>query len=194
MELAEALVTRRSVRKLAPEPIPREIIEELVSAATMAPNAHNSQPWQFVVVEEARESLVDALASSLRGDLLDEGEDPDEAQMIAEAKAGRFRHPPVLLLVCLDAQRIKTGPRHDAERLLAVHSVAAAIQNLLLAAHDRGLATCWYCAPAFCPETVRKALDLSPGVEPQALVALGRGAEDPTSPLRRPLAEVLVWR
>ncbi|MDP7078901.1 MAG: nitroreductase family protein [Candidatus Undinarchaeales archaeon] len=194
MELAEALATRRSVRKLAPDPVPREIIEELVSAATMAPNAHNSQPWQFVVVEEMREALVDALASSLRSDLLGEGEGPDEAQRIAEAKTGRFRHPPTLLLVCLDAQRIKASPRHDAERLLAVHSVAAAIQNLLLAAHDRGLATCWYCAPAFCPETVRKALDLSPGVEPQALVALGRPAEDPTSPLRRPLAEVLVWR
>lgn len=194
MELTEALATRRSVRKLAPEPVPKEIIEELVSAATMAPNAHNSQPWQFVVVGEMREALVDALATSLRSDLLGEGEDPDEARLIAKAKTGRFRDPPALLLVCLDAQRIKSGPHHDAERLLAVQSVAAAIQNLLLAAHDRGLATCWYCAPAFCSETVRDALDLSPGVEPQALVALGRPVEDPTSPLRRPLAEVLVWR
>src|ERR1700704_3659263 len=50
--------------------------------------------------------------------------------------------------------------RAQAEYLMAVQSVAMAVQNLLLAAHAEGLGACWMCAPLFCGEAVRAALAL----------------------------------
>jgi nitroreductase len=60
-----------------------------------------------------------------------------------------------------------------AERDLAIQSVAAAIQNLLLAVHAKGLGACWCCAPVFCREVVRSTLAIPLDVEPQALITVG---------------------
>ena len=51
---------------------------------------------------------------------------------------------------------------------MAVQSTAMAVQNMLLLAHAEGLAACWMCAPLFCPDTVRAALDLPADWQPQA--------------------------
>ena len=56
---------------------------------------------------------------------------------------------------------------------MSVQSMGAALQNVMVAAHALGLATFWISAPLFCPETVRRALDLPDDWEPQALVAVG---------------------
>jgi len=63
----------------------------------------------------------------------------------------------------------------------------AALQNLMLAAHGRGLGSYWISAPLFCPATVRRALGLSPEFEPQALVALGYPQPGSPPPPRPPL-------
>ena len=64
-------------------------------------------------------------------------------------------------------------------------STGAALQNLMLAAHGRGLASYWISAPVFCPAAVRQVLGLPPEFEAQALVALGYpqpGSEPPPRP------------
>ena len=50
MDLFEAMDTNRAMRRLKPDPVPRELLEKLVHAATRAPSAGNSQHWSFVVV------------------------------------------------------------------------------------------------------------------------------------------------
>ena len=67
--------------------------------------------------------------------------------------------------------------RQETERDLAVESLGAGLQNLLLAAHAKGLGACWFCAPAFCKETVRKVLKIPGELSPQRLIALGYPAE-----------------
>jgi nitroreductase len=66
-----------------------------------------------------------------------------------------------------------------------VQSFGAALQNLLLAAHAKGLGACWFCAPAFCKETVRTILKIPDAVEPQAFVAIGYPAEKPQVPIKK---------
>ena len=63
---------------------------------------------------------------------------------------------------------------------MAAQGVAMAIQNLLLTAHSLGLGACWMCAPLFCPDTVRAALDLPDDWEAQALITIGypKGADE----------------
>ncbi len=104
----------------------------------------------------------------------------------------RFTSASVLVLACLSLEDMDKYPdeeRQSCERDLAVQSLGAAIQNLLLAAHAYSLGACWYCAPIFCKEVVRQALGLPDEVEPQALITLGYPDEAPKMPLRRPIQE-----
>jgi nitroreductase len=74
---------------------------------------------------------------------------------------------------------------------MAVQSVAVAIQNILLAAHIEGLGACWFCAPLFCPETVKKVLKIPSDLEPQALITMGYPVNRPSPPPRKPLDEIM---
>jgi F420 biosynthesis protein FbiB-like protein len=85
--------------------------------------------------------------------------------------------------------RYPDARRADAERLMAVQSTAMALQNLLLLAHAEGLAACWMCAPLFCPDTVRTALDLPTDWQPQALITLGYPAASGRKRERRAVSE-----
>jgi coenzyme F420-0:L-glutamate ligase/coenzyme F420-1:gamma-L-glutamate ligase len=100
----------------------------------------------------------------------------------------RFATAPVLILACLtmvDLRKFPDSERQMCERDLAVQSFGAALQNLLLAAHAKGLGACWFCAPAFCKETVRNILKIPDAVEPQAFVAIGYAAEKPQVPIKK---------
>jgi F420 biosynthesis protein FbiB-like protein len=88
--------------------------------------------------------------------------------------------------------RYQDAARTAVERLMAVQSTAMAVQNLLLAATAHGLGACWMCAPLFCPEIVRAALDLPADWEPQALVTLGHPASAGKAVSRRPVAAIMI--
>ncbi|MBA2448771.1 MAG: nitroreductase family protein, partial [Chloroflexi bacterium] len=69
-----------------------------------------------------------------------------------------------------------------------------ALQNLMLAAHARGLASCWMCAPVFCPEVVRDALDLGAELIPHALLTIGYGARPPPERERPGIEQIVtLW-
>jgi coenzyme F420-0:L-glutamate ligase/coenzyme F420-1:gamma-L-glutamate ligase len=76
-----------------------------------------------------------------------------------------------------------------AERDLAVQSLGAAIQNLLLSADANGLGACWFSSPLFCKETVRMVLGVPETVEPQAAILMGYPDEKPAVPKRKSLKE-----
>jgi F420 biosynthesis protein FbiB-like protein len=117
-------------------------------------------------------------------------------EVLARESVEQFANAPVLVVACLTLEDMDQYPdkeRRRCERDLAVQSLAAAVQNMLLAAHARGLASCWYCAPLFCPTAVRQTLKLPDEVEPQALIAFGYPAEQPPSPPRKPVESVVYF-
>jgi nitroreductase len=75
---------------------------------------------------------------------------------------------------------------------MAVQSIGAAIQNMLLMAYDLGLDGGWMCAPLFCPEVVCAALELDTRLIPQALITIGYAAADPKRRERLPLQSLIV--
>jgi coenzyme F420-0:L-glutamate ligase/coenzyme F420-1:gamma-L-glutamate ligase len=188
--VTDAIKQRRSIRKYSPRPISPEILREILEAAGWAPSAHNAQPWRFIVLteESAKQALAEAMADAWTADMAKDGV-AVEAQKRKES-IERFTHAPVLVLACLTMEDMKVYPdekRQRSERDLAMQSLGAAIQNMLLTAHTEGLGACWFSAPSFCKETVRKALKIPEMVEPQALIALGYAAEKPQAPQRKPL-------
>ncbi len=189
---------RRSIRRYRPDPVPYELLERVLTAAIWAPSAHNRQPWRFVVVTspERKQALAEAMAQRWRRDLGSEGWAEADIEARVRRSHQRLTDPPALVVGCLTMQDMDDYPDErlqEAERTMAVQSVALALGNLMLAAHREGLGSCWMCAPLFAGDEVRTALDLPDDWEPQAIITLGYPAETRTSD-RKPLEEVVVWK
>lgn len=193
----QQVVGRRSIRRYQDQPVPQEMIEQMLTAATWAPSAHNRQPWRFAVVNrrETKIRLAQAMGERLRQDLSTDGLPVTAINKDVNRSYQRITGAPVLILVCMTLAEMDDYPdarRQENERLMAVQSTAMAGQNLLMAAHNLGLGACWLCAPLFCPETVRHSLALPDDWLPQGLVTLGFAAEEKVK-TRRPLESCVLF-
>jgi F420 biosynthesis protein FbiB-like protein len=196
--ILETIHNRRSIRRYKPDPIPRPLIETLLEAAIWAPSAHNRQPWRFVVIEnvDQKDALARAMGDKLRLDL--EADNAPEELIFQDVKRSyeRITSAPVLILICLSMIDMDVYPddiRAYNEYLMAAQSTAMAGQNLLLAAQEADLGSCWMCAPLFCPDIVRDALNLPDDWRPQGLITLGYPSQT-REKTRRPLDTVTIWR
>jgi F420 biosynthesis protein FbiB-like protein len=197
LDLPEILRGRRSVRRLRSDPVPSELVIAVLEAAAWAPSPHGTQPWRFVVLteDERKQELAEAMADAWRYHLALDGQDEETIARRLAGSQRRLREAPVLILVCLDPRDLDRYPdpeRQQAERIMAIQSLGAAVQNLLLMAYRLGLDTGWMCAPLFCPDVVRRVLGLREELEPQALITLGYAATDPQRRPRRPLDQLIV--
>jgi len=181
--VSQAISFRRSVRRFTGQPIDPALIDEIIALACLAPAPHHSRPWRFVNVatEDAREALADAMSDSWRADLEAEGRTVHEIASLLEKSRLQVTEPPVVLLACITLEEARPWPdqrRKAAERDMFVQSLGAALQNILLAAEERGLAGYLKGAPLFCTEAIAEALSLPAGWEPTFLVLLGRPHPD----------------
>ena len=194
MSIPEILKSRRSIRKYQNRPVSKEVMRQILEVASYAPSAHNAQPWRFIILAEPNQknALADAMAQAWNAELESDNIPLTMRHSKVHRSIERFTAAPVLILACLSLENMDSYPdsiRQGSERDLAVQSLAAALQNLLLAAHVRGLGACWYCAPLFCKRAVQAVLQIPKEVEPQALITLGYPDEAPMTPLRKPLSE-----
>ncbi|MGO8914889.1 MAG: nitroreductase family protein [Stellaceae bacterium] len=197
--LRSAMAARRSIRSYGSEAVPPCVVDRLLQAATLAPSAHNRQPWRFVVLRapESKAKLARAMGERLAEDRARDGDDAAAIARDVARSFARITGAPLVLLVCASLAEMDAypdAPRAQAEQLMAVQSTAMAAQNLLLAAHAEGLAACWMCAPLFCGDVVAAALALPEAWRPLGLITLGRAAAPGKERGRKPLAEVVVER
>jgi coenzyme F420-0:L-glutamate ligase/coenzyme F420-1:gamma-L-glutamate ligase len=188
VDLDEAIRSRRSRRRFARRDVSSDLVRDLVTAACAAPAPHHSRPWRFVEVRpESRAPLADAMAAAWRADLDADGR-PDAGAALERSRA-QLTDAPLLLLACIDMEHARDWPddrRRTAERDMYMQSLGAALQNLLLAAHGRGLAGYLKGAPLFCRHAVASALDLPGRWQPAFLVLLGYPDDGPPPPPRPP--------
>lgn len=186
------LAARRSIRAFADAPVPRDRMDALVEAACIAPAPHHSRPWRFVIVDtpSAKGALADGMGARWRADLAgDEVPAPRIEELVAESHR-RLTTAPALVLGCLTWDGLDRYPdpaRQRAEWGMALLSLGAAVENLVLAATDAGLASCWVAAPIFCPEVARDALTLPEDWLPHALVLVGHPLPAATGRPRSPV-------
>jgi nitroreductase len=127
MNIDEAIKGRRSVRTYKNDEVGEDLVREIIDAATFAPSAKNGQQWRFTVLTgESKDKFTDMYRSELEKLTFDVGSSYGSCTMMEEA--------PVVIVVWNTNERGWTTE---------VHSVSAAIQNLLLKAHSLGLGTCW---------------------------------------------------
>jgi coenzyme F420-0:L-glutamate ligase/coenzyme F420-1:gamma-L-glutamate ligase len=191
MTTVDSIKKRRSIRKFAAKTVSKRTVLSILETAAWAPSAHNSQPWRFIIVEDPqiKRLLSERMAEAWAADLVRDGHNVN--QKTRTDRIARFADAPVLIVACLTMEDLRKFPdvdRQGFERDLAVESLGAALQTLLLSAHSKGLGACWYCAPAFCKSVVREVLKVPKEVEPSAVVLAGYPAEKPTVE-RKPLNE-----
>ena len=133
MNTIEAIHTRLSVGKVKSDPVPRDLTEKLLSAAVQAPNHYKVRPWRFVVlIGAARERLGEVMAESLKA------EHPEYPPQAFDKERGKPLRSPLLIAVGVD--------KPSEEKVIEIENVcaaAAAVENLLLAAHTEGLGAKW---------------------------------------------------
>ena len=195
LSVAESALRRRSVRKFASDPVPREDLEQIVQTAALAPSAFNLQPWRFVAVRDAElkarlaaaayhqaqvtiapvvialytdtADAVDTLAEVIHPDF-----PADRRERAAAAIARNF-----------------AGQNEDEREAWGATQGYIALGFLLLAAESLGYQTS--AMMGFAPSEVKAVLGLPAHVRVVALVALGRGVERGLPHHRHPLDRIL---
>ena len=192
--IMDLIKERRSIRSYSSRKVPISVLRQVLEAAAWAPSAHNAQPWRFIVLTDTtvKQELAEAMADAWVADMIKDGVPSEACDNMRKASVERFTQAPVLIVACVtmkDMIKHAEESRRKSERDLAVQSLGAAIQNMLLVAHSKNLGACWFCAPIFCKETVRQVLKIPEDAEPQALIAIGYPAEKPRVPKRKPLQD-----
>lgn len=179
MSVVPAFVeARRSIRAFTPEAVARVDLDAIVEAACLAPAPHHSRPWRFVVVDTdaAKLALADGMGARWRRDLLADGVASERVGELVASSHEKLERAPAFVVGCLTWNGLDRYPderRRRAEWGMALLSLGAAVENLMLTATHRGLASCWVAAPIFCPEEARDALALPAEWLPHALVLVG---------------------
>jgi F420 biosynthesis protein FbiB-like protein len=188
---------RRSVRKLLPDPVPAEVIRGAIEAAGWAPSPHGRQPWRFAVIESAAvtERLAEAMTRAWQEQLALDGQDQAVIGIRLRKSQERITIAPVIVVACLYLADLDVYPdpdRAEAERIMAIQSLGAAVQNFLLHIYASGYDAGWMCAPLFSPDVVRNTLGLESGLIPHAMFPVGRAAADPVRRPRRPVDDLIA--
>ena len=172
------LEARRSIRSFIDRPVSRDILETLITAACIAPAPHHSRPWRWVAITNntAKQSLAFGMGEQWRRDLEPDGLTPKRIDELVASSHRKLLAAPAVILGCLTWNGLDSYPdeaRQRAEYGMALLSLGAAVENLMLCAADLGLASCWVAAPIFCPDVARDTLELPHEWRPHAMVVIG---------------------
>lgn len=156
MSLYDLIISRRSIRQFKQEPVSRDILQKFINASRLAPSAANRQPLEFVVVDEER--IRKEVFTCLKW-----------AAYIAPEGNPKPGHEPVAYIVVLVNSEIREkGFEWD---------VGAAIENMILAAWEKGIGSCWLLSVD--REKLREILNIPENYKIDSVLALGYPDENP---------------
>lgn len=193
MDIAEAIRARKSVRAFRPDPVPREVIEEILKVAVRAPSWENTQPWEIAVIsgdklEELRRRLAEKASSSPPSPEIPRPHFPEpylsrrrklgmkiyeimgipredrEKRRMWFIRGVRMFEAPCVILIYID---------RSVNNTWSIFDCALLVENILLLAVKYGLGTCPQAAPIFYPDVIREVLGLLDSKMPVFSIALG---------------------
>jgi len=183
MDVTQAILERRSVRQYDDKAISDDIINELLEAAVWAPSGTNMQPWYFVAVRSSERlnellAIMQGVSTNFAPTLSERF--PNHPQVVRDTLSfiENLGGAPVVVLAFL-LQDYPVETRFQCEQ-----SVAAAIQNMLLSAHAKGLKSCWLTAPKLSAPQIEAAFGKDKGPF-MGMVTIGYGEQPARSPKRR---------
>jgi nitroreductase len=191
-----ALERARAVRSYVERPVPREIVTRLVQAACAAPSPRNTQPWEFVAVQDpsVRGHLTDALApraTELESLATDMPDGPQKRMLVAGARLARsVGEAGLIVFVC--GWPVQMPPPHDEDEVL-LSALFTAAQNLRIAARALGLGSTFTNMHVHAEARIREILGIPEDVRIAATIPVGWPADEQGPVRRRPVADILHW-
>jgi F420 biosynthesis protein FbiB-like protein len=191
MQTMDAIRERRSIRTFKETPVPEDEIRAMLHAATLAPSGKNRQPWRFVVVQgDQRDEMVRVMQEGIEK-LKDQGVETGSSEWTVKVMA----QAPATIFIFDPYEANEEDWERDFVDFLGdtvdIQSIGAAIQNMLLAATDKGLGTLWICDvfyayPELCDWLGEDHLMV-------AAVSVGYPDEEPNPRPRKSVDEVTRW-
>lgn len=170
MDTIECIMTRRSIRKFMDVEIERTKLGIVLQAGAHAPSSGNIQNWKFFYV--SRPDLKNGVANACM-----------QQSWIATA--------PVIIVIASEPDKAVQFYGVRGERLYSIQNCAAVAQNMMLAAHDQGLSTCWI--GAFNEEALNKTLNMGHRFRPQVVLPIGYADEVVPEPLRLRIENLVIF-
>jgi len=197
-ELLNVILSRRSIRRFKPDPVPDDLVEKILEAGIRAPTAGGCEQWLFIVVksEEKRRRIHELLLEAHRKYAVEVTGMPFDKveKWMTRIREGMY-FAPLYIAAYLDLRRrCFTEAYRDYEKLEALKSLSAAVENIILTAHAFGLGAVWLGVPVLMADEFNRVLEPPPGAELHSIIALGYPAEEPRPRPRRPLSEVVLYR
>lgn len=193
-----AIYDRRSIRKFIDKPISREDITAIIQSGMKAPSSKNRQPWKYYVIQgNAKAEMLKVFRQGIEREESDHALLPQSKQHIAAAKytVDIMAEAPIAVFVVNSLGKTilaELTPEERVSEICNIQSIGASIQNMLLAATEKGIGSLWICDiyfayPELC-EWLRSDGQLI------AAVAFGYPDESPTERPRKKMEDIVEWR
>jgi coenzyme F420-0:L-glutamate ligase/coenzyme F420-1:gamma-L-glutamate ligase len=192
----DVLASRRSIRQFSSDPVPEDLIEKILAAGVLAPNAGHRQSWRFVVISSSKEirKLADALNENFRRDMRAAGNSALKVEMQVKRRKKRICAAPIVIVMFVDTSEVEDYSEENpasGKYLMAVQSCALAGGQILLAADALGLGGLWMGGPIYAPDNVRETLNLPASWISQGMLLIGYADEAPEKKERKPMESVV---
>ncbi len=196
--MISAIYDRRSTRKFSDKPISKEDLTEIIESGIKAPSSKNRQPWKFIVVQgKEKEEMLKVFRKGILREEKETALLPQSRQHIPAAKytVDIMEEAPVAVFVVNTLGKgilSEMAPEEHIYEICNVQSISAAIQNMLLAAEEKGIGSLWICDIYFAYAEISEWLN-SEG-QLIAAVAFGYPNEVQKARPRKNFDDVVVWR
>lgn len=181
MQLIQAIKKRRSIRRYQDIGVAKELIEDLIDCARIAPSAKNRQPWEFVIVQDNVKNQIAEM-------MLKREETPERKRnqlgSSVKATARIIKQAPILILVF----KPKDAYWQTGDTL----SIGAAIEHICLRATDLGLGSLWIRDTIYVQEEIEKLVGYE-NKEMVSAICIGYTNESPKERPKKALSEILSW-
>jgi len=204
MELAEAVLGRRSIRRFMDRAIPEETITGIIRLASHAPSAGNQQMWHFTVVtsREVKEKMATAITGAFKKIAVAAGR--EESWLEGPTRSATFFvKAPAVIAVSTYRYASKVDEALQPARSQAeidnlrcrpdLQTVGAAVQTLLLAAYEKGLGTCYMTGPMGARPELEEILAVKSPFSLACLVAIGYPGMEPPEKKLKEVSEIVTF-
>ncbi len=166
MNTLQAIFSRRSIRSFDTEVLSNDTLRTIVEAAAAAPSAGNNQNWFFIVIN-----------------------DHNHIRAMRALSPGIIGNPTAIIVICTDKNKIRNIKEGNIDEMIWI-DLGAALQNMLLAAHELGYGGCPI--GSFHKKALEAFLNIPENFDIRLLVVLGKPKNIPKAPPKRPLEEIFL--
>lgn len=196
--MISAIYNRRSIRKFLDKPIPQEDIMDIIQSGVKAPSSKNRQPWKYIVIQgNAKAEMLRIFRQGIEREENERALLPQSRQHIPAAKytVDIMEEAPTIIFVVNSLGKgilSEMTPEEHIYEICNIQSISASIQNMLLAATEKGIGSLWICDIYFAYLELCEWLNCDGQLI--AAIALGYPNEFPKERPRKKLDDIVEWR